>query len=116
MCPLLFVYAVFCLSVVCYFMCYVYLCVLCLIEVPLSPGKTPFAVQLNKKTKKQPLWPDSASELYRLSDHRLSAKLVRTSADGGCCMVATTDPYGHIIGFLDRVQLNNNNKISCTQF
>jgi hypothetical protein len=36
-------------------------------------------VILQKKTP----WPDSSSELYRLSDHRLSAKLVPTFADRG---------------------------------
>jgi hypothetical protein len=34
-----------------------------------------------KKTKTP--WPQSASELYRLSDRRLSAKLVPTFADRG---------------------------------
>jgi hypothetical protein len=29
------------------------------------------------------VWPESASELYRPSDRRLSAKLVSTLADGG---------------------------------
>jgi hypothetical protein len=33
-------------------------------------------------TKKNP-WPESASELYRLSERRLSAKLVQTFADRG---------------------------------
>jgi hypothetical protein len=38
--------AVFCLSVVCYFvMCVI--CVLCLIVVPLPPGKNPSAVKIN---------------------------------------------------------------------
>jgi hypothetical protein len=37
-----------------------------------------------------------------LSDRRLSAKLVPTFADRGCCMVSATDPHGHIFGFLDR--------------
>jgi hypothetical protein len=41
--------AVFCLSVVCYFVCYVYLC---LVVVPLLQGKTPFEVQLNNNNKK----------------------------------------------------------------
>jgi hypothetical protein len=36
-----------CLSVVCYFVRYVHFYVLCLIVVPLTPGKNPFAVQLN---------------------------------------------------------------------
>jgi hypothetical protein len=39
--------AVFCLSVVCYFVLYVCFCVLCLILVPMPKGKKPFAVQLN---------------------------------------------------------------------
>jgi hypothetical protein len=42
--------AVFCLSVVCYF-------VLCLILVPLPPGKKPFAVQLSN---------DNNSEIYEI--------------------------------------------------
>jgi hypothetical protein len=39
--------AVFYLSVVCYFVRYVYFCVSCLIVVPLPRGKNQFAVQLN---------------------------------------------------------------------
>jgi hypothetical protein len=42
------------------------------------------------------------SELYRPSSRRLSAKLVPTFADRGCCVVSATDPHGHILGFLDR--------------
>jgi hypothetical protein len=49
-------------------------------------------------------WPESASELYRLSDRCLSAKLVPTFADRGCHMVSVTDPYGRILGFLDRTR------------
>jgi hypothetical protein len=48
-------------------------------------------------------WPDSASELYRPSDHQLSAKLVPTFAARKCYMVSVTDPQGCILGFLDRV-------------
>jgi hypothetical protein len=55
-----------------------------------------------KQTTKQTAWPESASELYRPSDRRLPAKLGTTSADRGCCVVSTTDPYGRILGFLDR--------------
>jgi hypothetical protein len=47
-------------------------------------------------------WPQSASELYLLSDRRLSAKLVPTFADRGCHEVSVTDPYGRFLGFLDR--------------
>jgi hypothetical protein len=43
-----------------------------------------------------------ASELYRQNDGRLSAKLMPTFADRGCCVVSSTDPYDRIIGFLDR--------------
>jgi hypothetical protein len=49
-------------------------------------------------------WPESASELYRPSDRRLSAKLVPTFADRGCHVVSVTDPHGCILGFLDRVK------------
>jgi hypothetical protein len=51
---------------------------------------------------KQTLRSKSASELYRPSDRRLSAKLVQTFADRGCSVVSATDPYGRILGFLDR--------------
>jgi hypothetical protein len=47
-------------------------------------------------------WPESASELYRPNDRRLSAKLVPIFADRGCHVVSVTDPYGRILGFLDR--------------
>jgi CBS-domain-containing membrane protein len=48
------------------------------------------------------MWLESASKLYQLSDHRLSAKLVPTFADRGCHMVSVTDPYGRVVEFLDR--------------
>jgi hypothetical protein len=51
---------------------------------------------------KQTLWSESASELYRPRDSRLSAKLVPTFADRGCHVVSVTGPYGGILGFLDR--------------
>jgi hypothetical protein len=41
--------------------------------------------------------------LYRPSDRHLSAKLVSTFADRGCHVVNMTDPYGRILGFLDRI-------------
>jgi hypothetical protein len=49
-----------------------------------------------------PPWPESVSELYRPSDRRLSAKLVPTLADRRSHVVSVTDPYGRILGFLDR--------------
>jgi hypothetical protein len=47
-------------------------------------------------------WFESASELYRPSDRRLSAKWLPTCADSGCHVVSLTDPSGRILGFLDR--------------
>jgi hypothetical protein len=54
-------------------------------------------------------WPETASELYRPSDRRLSAKLVPTFEDRGCHVTIVTDAYGVILGFLDRNNINNNN-------
>jgi hypothetical protein len=53
-------------------------------------------------TLNQTPWPESASELYRPSDSRLSAKLVPTFGDRGCHAASATDPSGRILGFLDR--------------
>jgi hypothetical protein len=47
-------------------------------------------------------WLLPVSELYRLSDRRLSAKLEPTFADRRCHMVSVTDIYGRILGFLVR--------------
>jgi hypothetical protein len=44
----------------------------------------------------------SASELYRPSDSRLSAKLVPTFANRGRFVISTTDPHDRNLGFLDR--------------
>jgi hypothetical protein len=52
--------------------------------------------------QKQTPWPESASELHRPSDRRFSAKLVPTFADRGCRVVSPADPYGRILGFVDR--------------
>jgi hypothetical protein len=46
--------------------------------------------------------PESASELYRSSNRRLSAKLLPTFSDRGCHVVSATDPCDRILGFLDR--------------
>jgi hypothetical protein len=56
--------------------------------------------ELLLQTKKQTLWPQSASELYRRSDRRLSIKLVPFFATRGCHVLSATDPYGCILGFL----------------
>jgi hypothetical protein len=41
------------------------------------------------------------SELYRLSNRRLSAKLVPTFEDKGCRVVSTIYPHGRILVFLE---------------
>jgi hypothetical protein len=51
---------------------------------------------------KQSPWPQPASELYRPSDRRFSAKLVSTFADRGCRVVSAADPYGRNLDVLDR--------------
>jgi hypothetical protein len=48
------------------------------------------------------LWLQSARELYRQSDRRLSADLLPTFAGRECRVVSVTDPYGRNLGFLDR--------------
>jgi hypothetical protein len=40
--------------------------------------------------------------IYRPSDRRLSAQLVPTFEDRECHVVSVTNPYGTILGFLDR--------------
>jgi hypothetical protein len=52
--------------------------------------------------KKKTQWSESASELYRPSDRCLSAKWLPTFVDRGFHVVSMTDPYGRILGFLDR--------------
>jgi hypothetical protein len=42
------------------------------------------------------------SELYRPSHCRFSVKLVPTFDDRDCHVVSVTDPYGSILGFLER--------------
>jgi hypothetical protein len=42
-------------------------------------------------------WPEFASELYRPSDSRFSAKLVTNFEDRGCIVVSVTDPYGILV-------------------
>jgi hypothetical protein len=51
--------------------------------------------------KKTP-WPEYASELYWPSDRLFSVKSLQTFADRVCHVVSVTDPYGRILGFLDR--------------
>jgi hypothetical protein len=64
----------------------------------LCPGKR---CQILRRIKKTP-WSESASELYRPSDRRLSVKLVPSFAEWKWHEVSVTDPYSRILGFLDR--------------
>jgi hypothetical protein len=45
-------------------------------------------------------WPESASELYRPNDRRLSATLVPNLVDRWCHIVSVTDPFGRILCLL----------------
>jgi hypothetical protein len=65
-------------------------------------GLRPSSFQTSALMKNTTPWPEPASELYRPSDRLLSAKLVPTFVDRGCHVVSVTDPYGCILGFLDR--------------
>jgi hypothetical protein len=55
-----------------------------------------------KSGKKKTPWSESASELYRPTDRRLSAKWLPTCADRRCHAVSVTDPCSRILGFIDR--------------
>jgi hypothetical protein len=65
-----------------------------------------WATRLHNQSINQSPWPESACELYRPSDLRLSAKLMPTFADRGCNVISVTDPYGRNLGFLDRTRLH----------
>jgi hypothetical protein len=57
----------------------------------------------NKQTKKkQTLWPESASELYRPSERHLSTNLVPNFADRGVAKSALRIACGSNLAFLDR--------------
>jgi hypothetical protein len=62
-----------------------------------------YRTYLKPYIKKKTLWPESASELCRPSDRRLSAKLVPTFADRGSHVVSVTDPQAVFSIFLDRM-------------
>jgi hypothetical protein len=59
------------------------------------------SLKTNKHKKKTP-WPQSANELYRPSNRRLSAKLVPTFAVRGVAWSAQQIPTAVNLGFLDR--------------
>jgi hypothetical protein len=57
---------------------------------------------LYQTTNKQTPWPESATELNRPSDRSLFGEASANFSDRGCYVVSVTDPYGSILGFLDR--------------
>jgi CBS-domain-containing membrane protein len=61
-------------------------------------------------------WSESARELYQPSDRRLSAKSLPTFADKGCHVVSVMDPYGRILGFIDRSRRNNIMELICVMW
>jgi hypothetical protein len=67
-----------------------------------DPVPDPLLLRKSGSAGNRTPWPESASELYRLDDRRLSEKLVPAFADRGYHVVSVTDPYGRILGFLDR--------------
>jgi hypothetical protein len=71
------------------------------INKPTSDTQKPDKHKQKQKNKQTP-WSESASELYRQSDRRLSAKWLPTFADKECHVVSLTDPYGRTLGLLDR--------------
>jgi hypothetical protein len=77
-----------------------------------SDSDTPSSEPFRFCFKKTP-WPESASELYRPSDRRRSD--CQLSADRECQAVSVTDPYGRILGFLDRSRyFSIKQLLSCT--
>jgi hypothetical protein len=65
----------------------------------LGYARTPYGVRENVLRIKTP-WPESASEVYRPSDRRLSAKLVPIFADRWYHVVSVKVPYGRILGYV----------------
>jgi hypothetical protein len=59
------------------------------------------------------VWPESARELYRQSNRRLSVKLVPTLVDRGSHVVSVTDPYCRIFGFLENT-FSSKQLLNCT--
>jgi hypothetical protein len=57
-----------------------------------------------RKYNLKKLWPQSARQLYRPSERRLSANLMPTFVDRGCRVVSMANLYGRILSFLDRKQ------------
>jgi hypothetical protein len=64
--------------------------------------KSSLRICLKRLTNTQTPWLESASELYRPSDRRLSAKLVPTLADRGCRVVSATNPPQSLISVFQK--------------
>jgi hypothetical protein len=83
----------------------VYFCVLCLIVVPLPPGKTPFAVQLNNNTSTPPLCiqqcdiPDAVTAEMLCVQRRVLHVVTRRFGRTCCCslqgMVNLSSKFGN---------------------
>jgi hypothetical protein len=77
-------------------------------------GLEVWSLRRPSRRKKTP-WSESATELHRPSNHRLSAKWLPTFADRGCHVVSVTDLYGRILGFIDRSRyFSIKQLLSCT--
>jgi hypothetical protein len=64
---------------------------------------------------KQTPWPESASTLYRPSDHRLSAKLVPIFADKECHVVSVMGLYSHnLICYIGAATFSSKYLLNCT--
>jgi hypothetical protein len=61
-------------------------------------------------------WPESASELYRPSDHRLSVKLVPTFEDKECHVISVTDPTAGAATYPFKYLLNCTHEAEWTPF
>jgi hypothetical protein len=80
-------------------------------------------VEKHRLNHKQTSWLESARELYRPNECRLSVKLVTTFVDRVCCVVSVTDSYGRILSsrpepllFLPSSSLNCTHEAEWTPF
>jgi hypothetical protein len=73
-------------------------------QFPFRKSEIEISRKIKLKLKKKAPWSESARELYRPSDRRLSANLVPIFADRRCCVVNATDRHGRILSFLDRTR------------
>jgi hypothetical protein len=77
---------------------YIFSSVYLILQAAVSPGVHSVSNR-NEYLKKKTPWSESASELYRPSDRRLSAKWLPACAGRRCHVVSVTDPSGRISRF-----------------